>query len=97
MAAVHVDLKEEESSSCSDGSSTSGSETDECHKAKKAKKEVQAKKGKKEVQEKKAKNEGQEKKPKRENKPKRGKKDNKDGEDVAMASSGAVADLIAAP
>ena len=49
LAALRMDLQEEESSSCSDGSSASGSETDEGHKAKKAKKEVQAKNAKKEV------------------------------------------------
>ena len=60
LAALHADLKEEESSSCSDGSSASGSATDEGRKAKKAKKEVQAKKAKKEVQEKKEKKEKKE-------------------------------------
>ena len=100
LAPLHVDLQEEEeSSSCSDGSSASGSETDEGHKAKKAKKEVQAKKAKKEVREKKAKQakkEGQEKKAKKEKNEKMEKKEKKEGADVAMASSDAVADWLTA-
>jgi len=86
LAALHVDLQEEESSSCSDGSSTSGSETDEGHKAKKAKKEEKEKKDNNQNNEN---NENKEKTEKKE-------KEKKVNKDVAMASSDAVADLLAA-